>query len=81
MNGFIADSWSGVLAPASTPKPIVDYLGRELRAAMMQPAVHKRLTDMGFDVLATTPAEFTRFLGQEVHKWTGVIRTAGVKPD
>jgi tripartite-type tricarboxylate transporter receptor subunit TctC len=81
LSGFVADSWSGVLAPASTPKPVVDYLGRELRAAMGQPAVHARLTGMGFDVLATTPAEFSRFLESEVRKWTSVIKTAGVKPD
>jgi len=81
INGFIADSWSGVLAPASTPKPIVDYLGREFNAALQTPAIHQRLTGMGFDVLAAGPAEFSRFLEAEVRKWTGVIRTAGVKPD
>lgn len=81
LNGFVADSWSGVLAPASTPKPVVEYLGRELRAALIQPTAHKRLTEMGFEVLGASPAEFSRFLEQEVRKWAGVIKTAGVKPD
>ena len=54
MAGFIADSWSGILAPAATPRPIVEYLGRELQAALKRPDIHERLTGMGFEVLATS---------------------------
>lgn len=79
MAGFTADSWSGILAPASTPKPIVEYLGRELKAVLATPEVHERLTKMGFEVLGSSPAEFSVFLEREVRKWTDVIKTAGVK--
>jgi tripartite-type tricarboxylate transporter receptor subunit TctC len=79
--GFVADSWSGVLAPASTPRPVVEYLGREFVAALQTPTIHQRLTGMGFEVLAVGPAEFSRFLELEVRKWSAVIKTAGVKPD
>ena len=78
---FTADSWSGVLAPAGTPQPIVDLLAREFQAALKEPAVHARLTGMGFEVLARPPEEFASFLASEVQKWTRVIKTAGVKPD
>jgi tripartite-type tricarboxylate transporter receptor subunit TctC len=81
LNGFVADSWSGVLAPAATPRPVVEYLGRELVAALQTPTVNQRLTGMGFEVLAQGPASFSRFLEAEVRKWTAVIHTAGVKPD
>jgi tripartite-type tricarboxylate transporter receptor subunit TctC len=81
IQGFVADSWSGLLAPAATPKAVVDYLGREARAAMLDLKVNKQLTDRGFEVLASTPAEFAASLEREVRKWTSVIKTAGVKPD
>jgi len=80
MNGFIADSWSGILAPAGTPPAIVEKLSKEFRAALNAPSVHARLTDMGFQVIASTPEEFSRFLSDEVAKWSKVIKLAGVTP-
>jgi tripartite-type tricarboxylate transporter receptor subunit TctC len=81
VDDFVADSWSGVMAPAATPRPVVDYLARELRAVLLTPAVNKQLTGRGFDVPALGPDAFGRFVEQEVRKWSTVIKTAGVKPD
>jgi tripartite-type tricarboxylate transporter receptor subunit TctC len=81
LNNFIADSWSGIVAPAGTPRAVVDFLARELRAVLLSPTVNKLLVERGFDVLAIAPDEFGRIIEQEVRKWSVVIRTAGVKPD
>ncbi len=77
--GFVADSWSGILVPSSTPAAIVEYLGKALAEVLNQADVKESLTQRGFEVLAGSPAEFSDFLSREVAKWTGVIQAAGVK--
>ncbi len=81
IDNFIADSWSGVMAPAATPRPVVDFLAHELRAVLLEPAVNKQLSDRGFEVPALGPDAFGRFVADEVRKWSDVIKAAGVKPD
>lgn len=77
--GFVADSWSGILVPSSTPAAVVEYLGQALAEVLNQADVKESLTQRGFEVLAGSPAEFSDFLSREVAKWTGVIQAAGVK--
>ncbi|NLD55996.1 MAG: tripartite tricarboxylate transporter substrate binding protein [Burkholderiaceae bacterium] len=77
--GFVADSWSGILVPSSTPAAVVEYLGQVLAEVLNQADVKESLTQRGFEVLAGSPAEFSDFLSREVAKWTGVIQAAGVK--
>ena len=81
MAGFVADSWSGVLAPAATPKAIVEQLGRELKAVLSVPATRDRLTQMGFEVVASSPAEFQRFIEDEVTKWASVVQAAKIRAE
>ncbi len=81
MPDFIADSWSGIMAPAATPRPVVDYLARELQQVLKSPAVNRQLVDRGFEVLAIGPDEFGRFVADEVRKWTQVIEAAGIQPE
>src|SRR5690606_17597232 len=74
--GFVADSWSGILVPSSTPAAVVEYLGQALAEVLNQADVKESLTQRGFEVLAGSPAEFSDFLSREVAKWTGVIQAA-----
>jgi tripartite-type tricarboxylate transporter receptor subunit TctC len=80
LRGYVALTWNGILAPAHTPKPILDKLSAAFRRALGEPAVRQRLAAMGQDLLGDTPEEFTAFLQDEQAKWTRVIHAAGIQP-
>jgi len=74
-----SSSWVMFMAPAATPKVIVDRLGDEAAKAMKDEALRKRLAEQAVIPVGSTPAEAARFLTDEVEKWRKVITTAGVK--
>jgi tripartite-type tricarboxylate transporter receptor subunit TctC len=74
-------AWIGLLVPAKTPPEIVDRLAAEARKALGAPDSRKILTNAGFDVAGTTPAEFRAWQQAEIAKWGKVIRATGAKPD
>ena len=79
--GFETSQWYGILAPAGTPRGIVDHLQREIAAATKDAAAMQRVTEDGGILVGNTPAEFATFIANEQKKWGAVIRTAGVKPE
>jgi tripartite-type tricarboxylate transporter receptor subunit TctC len=79
--GFDATLGYGLLAPADTPRPIIDRLNRELRAALENETVRKLLANEGVDTLATTPEEFTAMIDREEPKWSELIKAIGLKPE
>ena len=76
-----SSSWVMFMAPAGTPKEIVDRLAGEVGKAMQDEALRKRLADQAVIPVGATPAETVKFLQSEVEKWQKVITTAGVKID
>jgi tripartite-type tricarboxylate transporter receptor subunit TctC len=76
--GFDAVLGYGLLAPAGTPRPIIDRLNRELRTALANPAVLKLLAQEGVEPMATTPEEFTTMIDREEPKWTALIKDLGL---
>jgi tripartite-type tricarboxylate transporter receptor subunit TctC len=76
---FEATAWIGFLAPAGTPKPIIDRYHAEIVRALRIPEVTKRLTDMQFEVVGSTPAEFAQYIRWETPRWAKVIRDTGAK--
>jgi tripartite-type tricarboxylate transporter receptor subunit TctC len=78
--GYVAITWNGILAPARTPRPIVDKLSEAFNQALRLPAVRERLAAMGQDLLGTTPEDFAAFLRDEQEKWARVIRAAAIQP-
>jgi tripartite-type tricarboxylate transporter receptor subunit TctC len=70
---------TGLLAPAGTPKAIVDLIHREVVKIVAQPDVQKRLDDLGFQVVANSPDEFASQIKTEMAKWAKVIREAGIR--
>ena len=79
--GYDAPQWYGLLTTAGTPAPVIDRLHRETVRALTTADMKQRLEADGTRVVASTPAEFARYLKNEIDKWAGVIRSAGIKPE
>jgi tripartite-type tricarboxylate transporter receptor subunit TctC len=72
--------WYGVLLPAGTPKPIVDKLSADIRAAAKQPEFTTAMRDGGNTAVGSTPDEFAATLSGDFKKWTELVREANIKP-
>jgi tripartite-type tricarboxylate transporter receptor subunit TctC len=81
MPGFDISTWWGVLAPAKTPRAIVDKLNAAVNQAAAAEHVRARLTQEGADAISGPPAEFQKALADELAMWRGVARTAGFKTE
>ena len=79
--GFEARGWYGIVVPKATPTEIVEKLNKEINAALADPIMKKRLTDLGAAVFAGSPADFGKFIADETEKWGKVIRAANIKPE
>jgi tripartite-type tricarboxylate transporter receptor subunit TctC len=77
--GFEMAPWVGIVAPARTPKEIVERLSQETLAIMHDPQVVKQLTDQQVTPFALTPDRFAELIGKDLDKWARVIKTAGIK--
>ena len=77
--GQEADTLQGLLLPAGTPKAIVDRLHREVVKMIALKDVRDRVEGLGFDIIGSSPAEFTAQIKVEVAKWTRVVKAAGIK--
>lgn len=80
--GFSAYAWWGVLAPAGTPKPIVDKFNSELLKVLNGSDVRKQLTEtQGMDVAASSPEQLQKFVAGEMDRWGKVVRANNVRAD
>ena len=77
--GFAALSWFGLLAPAKTPKAIVEKLAAETGRILKLPDINERISALGAQPVGGTPREYAAFIQTEIAKWQKVIRDAGVK--
>jgi tripartite-type tricarboxylate transporter receptor subunit TctC len=78
---LVVTSWQAAAAPAKTPKDIVARLNQAAVKALRSPDVAERMAQIGFDVVASTPEEFGRFMQEEVGRWTKVVQRGGISPD
>jgi tripartite-type tricarboxylate transporter receptor subunit TctC len=74
-----ADTMQAVLLPAGTPRPIVDFLYREIKAIVALPDIKERFAVLGLDAVANTPDEFAAQIRREIAKWGKVIHDANIK--
>ena len=74
-------SWQALGGPPGMPAPLAERIQREVAAALRSPEVAARLGDLGFDIVASTPAEFAAFQAREIARWTRVVQTGGIKPE
>jgi tripartite-type tricarboxylate transporter receptor subunit TctC len=81
LNGFEAGSWYGVMAPAGTPREIVNKLQAEIVKALKAPELNQRITDLAAYVIGNTPEEFSQRIVRERTHWAKVVKAAGIKPE
>jgi tripartite-type tricarboxylate transporter receptor subunit TctC len=77
--GFEAVPWFGLLAPAGTPKDVLDKLHDETVKVLAMPEVRKKFDGLGLEIVGNTPAEFAAVIRKETPEWAKVIRDAGIK--
>jgi tripartite-type tricarboxylate transporter receptor subunit TctC len=80
MPGFVAGSWYGILAPAGTPRAVVDKLNQVIVKDIKQPDMQKQFAAQGLDpVTISTPQQFTDMIKSDIARWSEVIRSANIK--
>ncbi len=78
--GYEATIWLGLMAPAGTPKPVVDKLNAAVNAAVKRPEIIKLWTEQGVVPMSMTPEEFDKYLRGDIVKWAEVVKKFGDKP-
>jgi tripartite-type tricarboxylate transporter receptor subunit TctC len=78
---LVVTSWQAAAAPAKTPREIVAKLNAAAVRTLRTPEIAARMEQIGFDVVASSPEEFGRFMKDEVERWTRVVARGGIKPD
>ncbi|MEH2469358.1 tripartite-type tricarboxylate transporter receptor subunit TctC [Nitrobacteraceae bacterium AZCC 2161] len=76
---FVSGTWAGIIAPAGTPKEIVDRISAEAKKALADPELKKKLDDQGIVAVGSTPEEYRAFVAEEITRWRKVITDAGIK--
>ena len=77
--GYEAIGWFGVVGPAGLPRPIVERLNAEIRAALEDPAIRERALGAGTEPFTSSPEEFSAMIREETKKWAEVIKAGGIK--
>jgi len=78
--GYAATNWYGLIAPAKTPKAIIDRINRDITAALKSPDVVQQLNARGIDSTPSSPAEYAKFIRDEDKKWVPIIKRANIQP-
>ncbi|MDT3677790.1 MAG: tripartite tricarboxylate transporter substrate binding protein [Burkholderiaceae bacterium] len=81
LKGFDIDTWFGVFAPASTPKPVVDRLHDEFARALANPEIVERLSKMGAKPAPMSPQAFGEFVRAEQKKYAKIVKASGARVD
>ena len=78
---FVATSWIGLLTTGGTPKPVIDRYNREVLKILALPEIRERLVAMEFEVVGSTPDQFSSWIRSEIPRWGKVIKATGAKAD
>ena len=76
--GYDVRSWAGLMAPAGTPRPVIERLNAEVQKVLPLPAVKARLEDMGGEVRGSTPEEMKTLVASQTQKWIQVVNDAKI---
>ncbi|HYC46292.1 MAG TPA: tripartite tricarboxylate transporter substrate binding protein [Burkholderiales bacterium] len=79
--GYEATQWFGVLAPAGTPRAVVDRLHKEIVAGLRSADLKQHLANEGAVIVASSPEQFAKYLRGETDKWARVVKAAGIKQE
>ena len=81
VDGVELSVWYAVLAPAATPREIVQKLGDAVIRATRDPDTRRRLLEQGAEPVGSSPEEFAKMLREEVAKWAEVVKVSGARAD
>ncbi len=81
VKGYETTIWIGVMAPAGTPKPVIDRLNAEITKIVSRPDVKKAWNEQGAEPMAMTVGEFEKYLNADIAKWAKVVKIAGARSD
>lgn len=81
VQGYAADVWFGVVAPAATPAPIIQQLNTEMASVMDLPGVRQLLQAQGIEPRTGNPDEFARLIDNEIKKWADIVERTGSRVD
>ncbi|MEA2990015.1 MAG: hypothetical protein QOG83_2726 [Alphaproteobacteria bacterium] len=79
--GYEASAWFGVGVPKGTPREVIEFLNKEVAAAVADPKTMARLADLGGMSISGSPADFGKIVADEIEKWAKVVKFSGAKPD
>jgi tripartite-type tricarboxylate transporter receptor subunit TctC len=79
--GYEATVWWGLVSPAKTPRDIISKLNAETNKALAEPAIAKKLGELGVVVTPGTPEQFGAFINAQTDLWSGVIKSGGIQPE
>jgi tripartite-type tricarboxylate transporter receptor subunit TctC len=77
--GYTVTGWLGIGAPKGTPAEIVERLNREISAVLGDSAIKAKMAELNSEPFASTPAEFAKYIAEDVDKWGKVVKAAGIK--
>ena len=78
---FVVNSWIGLIAPARTPRPVIDKINAELNAALATPELRERLSVLGINATPGTPESFRDEIRQDLDTYGPIVKAAGIKPE
>ena len=78
-SGFDVSSWVGILAPAKTPRPIIERLQKEITAALRTQQVRERYAALGIEIVANSPEQFAEQVRSDLARWEPVVKAANFK--
>jgi len=81
LHGYEAEVWYGVIAPAGTPRAVIDKLSAEIARIVRSPAVRDKLVAQAAEPVGSTPEQFAAVMDAELKKWSAVIRQTGIRAD
>jgi tripartite-type tricarboxylate transporter receptor subunit TctC len=79
--GFAAVAWAAFLAPAGTPRPIIQKMNSELNTVLSKPGIKERLIALGAEPVETTPEQTSAFFKNEIEVWGGAVKSSGARAD
>jgi tripartite-type tricarboxylate transporter receptor subunit TctC len=79
LEGFVVDSWVGILAPAKTPRAVVERLHKEIAAVLGEPEIRERYATLGIEPVGNTPEQYTQQIRADLTRWESVVRQAKIR--
>ena len=79
--GYESGAWYGVVVPARTPQNIVTQINRDIASVLKSKEMRERMNNQGFEVVASSPAEFAGFIRAELPKWAQAVKVSGARVD